>query len=1163
MAEPSIEEIVYRIRLEAQDADATIETTSQQIMRFARVAGVSLRSVSDAWKKVLKEEETLDADGNLVKVDKEIFHLIDRSLALATAFENVRRAKEKALAGQEIKGQGIIDAGIAKKNAQRSAEELQAQSIVDAGIAKRNAARTNEEKQAQAIVDAGIAKRNADRSAEELRAQEIVDAGIAKRNAARKSEEQKGQSIVDAKIAQDNALAKQAALKAEQELSAEMKRGQAIIDAGIAKKNADQKAQEALNLALQNGTATNAQYAESLRKTLSLSTQATLGGISPTSPVSPQMISQIKAGMQEIQSITGLNVDRIKAILKTAFSNIPTSGVDKAAKLLKQELGQVEQQAKKTGEAGQSMWSKFQNTTLGILVARAILGALNYVKQFFQDSLKYAQDARSQMVQLNFAESVLSKRGMDITRDELDKFIADIEAKYKYLSNLEATKVVSETAGAVAEFDVSKEQLGQLAEAIAFIQTKNKLLGKEEADAAHIINAAMDARSNFFNGMGINITETIVKEKAYAMQLAKVGDELTKQQRFQAILALLTEQTAGKQQELNDALEGTPLGNQMLLTQNYKDALGKIGEQFLTVKDNAIQFLSSFSPELADGIIGFFTSLVGEINLTINAFQKAVDGATALSDAYALLDKNRETNDAVNVQLTLSEKLWAGIWELLKQIGDALWPLETILAFLQGIGTLLATVGAAWVTFWVELTSGFDFATSLKDAGKAAGDAFITGMSQSLATGLKNEDGWLATKLKEWWKEQTGVDLDTVNVPSVPTAPKKIDTVTGETVQSTLLEEQTDLQKALEKMNEEILQSQLKLEQDMRDVAIDLGRAMVDITKEYAQKRADAERDYANKISDINRNYAEKIASIEAAQWEARQQARVDEEQREREFQNKMQELKEKFLMDLDDALHERNARQILKLIKQYNLDKTQMERQHAIEEQNARETERIQQESFERQKQAAQEARDRELEDAQIDFERKMEELKIQEDREVEAAVLKANRKLQDLERENLDRNTLIAAGLVNDFNLTQSMLGQIDQLFTDHYGYVTGVYQAMMAMLSQPIQLGAVTTSGTTTGTLPPAGGIGGTENPGMGGSNASSDMRSKFGGLSKLPIISRTKMDTNRVFSGMGGSGRSGRDGALTIDLTLSPDLEARVVKNTMDKTADVITKVRRSK
>ena len=466
---------------------------------------------------------------------------------------------------------------------------------------------------------------------------------------------------------------------------------------------------------------------------------------------------------------------------------------DQAAPQVK-KLGDETKKIPQSANDASNAMNKFWNTTLGILTARVILGALNLIKQFFRDSLKYAQDARSQMVQLNFAESVLSKRGMDITRDELDKFIADIESRYKYLSNLEATKVVSETAGAVAEFDVSKQQLGELADAIAFIQTKNKLLGREEADAAHIINAAMDARSNFFNGMGINITEAIVKEKAYKMGLVAVGEELSKQQRFQVILALLTEQTSGKQKELIEALEGTPLGNQMLLTKNYNDALGKIGEQFLSVKDNAIQFLSSFSPELSNSIIGFFTELTNEVNLSINAFQKAVDGAKALSDAYGLMDKNRDSNIAVNAQLTLSETLWKGIVYILKEIGDALWPLESILGFLQAIGALLATVTAALVTFWVEFSSGFDFVTSLKDAGKAGGEAFISGMSQALATGLKGEDGWLAEKLKSWWKEQTGVDLDALNIPTVPTAPKRNDTVTGET-KETLLAEQSDLQK--------------------------------------------------------------------------------------------------------------------------------------------------------------------------------------------------------------------------------------------------------------------------------------------------------------------------------------------------------------------------------
>ncbi len=876
---------------------------------------------------------------------------------------------------------------------------------------------------------------------------------------------------------------------------------QSYVDAGrAAQETAPQvdklvEKTEKLTTSLKNGTATVKEYSkallqqkdsgyEALSKQLSGKSIYSMSVIQP-GEVNSKVVSQVATVMREIQGITKQSTDRVRQMMRTMFPNIDTKNLDLAAQKIQNFPSKISKAFRDIG-----------NVIKGTLTAMLVFNLQQAITKLFQDSYDLAAKFRAQMVQLNFAESILSQKGMEITREELDKIIANIKEGAKYLSTLEVSSIVGEVANMAAEFGITKDQMAGVSAGIAFMNLQAKVLGKEGVDAGSTLNALGDMRSNFFNAYGINITKQAVQEKAIKMNLIEQGQELDKNTARQAAYALFIEQTAGKQDEFLASIRQTnpELAKSLELQMSMEDVKLTLGDQLLSLKAGWDEFI-----------------------LGLGGFEDATQGAKIFGDA-----------------LKFVAYILAAIWKVAMTIVGIVS--GAIAGVITGIGETIilanqlihADFKGAWATW--------------KNGGKEVGKALWEGVKA----------GW-----------ELGGDpfvfLDQITDPSVagltntPTSPEL----------PPIVEDQVELQKALEKMNEEILQSQLKLEQDMREVAIDLGRAMVDITKEYAQKRADAERDYANKISDINRNYAEKIASIEAAQWEARQQARVDEEQREREFQNKMQELKEKFLMDLDDALHERNARQILKLIKQYNLDKTQMERQHAIEEQNARETERIQQESFERQKQAAQEARDRELEDAQIDFERKMEELKIQEDREVEAAVLKANRKLQDLERENLDRNTLIAAGLVNDFNLTQSMLGQIDQLFTDHYGYVTGVYQAMMAMLSQPIQLGAVTTSGTTTGTLPPAGGIGGTENPGMGGSNASSDMRSKFGGLSKLPIISRTKMDTNKVFSGMGGNGRSGRDGALTIDLTLSPDLEARVVKNTMDKTADVITRVRRTK
>ena len=90
-----------------------------------------------------------------------------------------------------------------------------------------------------------------------------------------------------------------------------------------------------------------------------------------------------------------------------------------------------------------------------------------------------------------------------------------------------------------------------------------------------------------------------------------------------------------------------------------------------------------------------------------------------------------------------------------------------------------------------------------------------------------------------------------------------------------------------------------------------------------------------------------------------------------------------------------------------------------------------------------------------------------------------------------------------------------------------------------------------------------IGGVDNPGMGGSSVFGSSSTPKLNLAKVPSVSKANKDTRNLFSGMSAGKANNKNGRISIDLTLSPDLEARVVKNTMDKTADVMTKIRRSK
>ena len=60
-----------------------------------------------------------------------------------------------------------------------------------------------------------------------------------------------------------------------------------------------------------------------------------------------------------------------------------------------------------------------------------------------------------------------------------------------------------------------------------------------------------------------------------------------------------------------------------------------------------------------------------------------------------------------------------------------------------------------------------------------------------------------------------------------------------------------------------------------------------------------------------------------------------------------------------------------------------------------------------------------------------------------------------------------------------------------------------------------------------------------------------------------LNKTGRDVNKLFTNLSGQGGGSMDGTLEVDVTLSPDLEARIVKRSMDETAGIITRVKNSK
>lgn len=861
-----------------------------------------------------------------------------------------------------------------------------------------------------------------------------------------------------------------------------------------------------LNKKFASGRASVKEYADNIQRFASPQTIAGLKALSPEI-YDNAAIQRVKAGLLEIQQSTNQSMGRVKEIFRETFSNVPREVIDEAGKQI---------QDKMIGWSGfiRKVFTDIKavvQTAFGTLIAVGIFNALQAVSDFFTTSLKLAKDFEREMRELSLAEVLLSKAGMEVTKKDLDDLVSYIRSRYKYLSELEVTNIVG-NLGIVKDYGLETKDLQNLADVIGYMSIQAKLRG-EQIDGEKILNALLDGRANALNQYGINLSDVVIEQEAERMGMEKVNGEYSKHDKLLATISVAQKATAGNQKEFLSALDGSREGMELYNKVWLDNIKLNIGQYFLDIEFSILK--------------------AGDALRTFGKILEPIIGRT---------------------------EMFSTIWD-----GITL-PIRVIIGLLKTLATIMATASAGFITFFAEILNGVSFADAFRDAGKNMGEAFKSGFMSILDSLVGTADNAANRRLKGILSG-LGFDLDAyrANKGKSPAFPE---TPTGEGNGGGGVEQEADnLQKALDKFNQEILESQLKLQQDMEDAATELGDKLYDITVEYEQKRADAYRDYEDKIADIQRAFTDKIADIEARRAEARAKARQDEIDREREFQNKLQEMKEDFLMDLDDALHARDARQILKLIRQYELEKKQAERKHELDKKSAAEDAKLRDKQFAADRKRAEDERKAKMAEALADFNAKIAKLALDESLERTAARLKYERELRDLEKAQKDRLEIVAANLVNEFKLTEKGLQAILKLYSSYYSNVYGIYQAMRAMM--------VGMSGGMTPTYNPPGG-GGTSGGGGGGgvdmmaeggtiiANRPTTVTFGEAGLEAGTFvpIGRTGRDVNKVFSNLSGGG-AGADGKVSIELLLSPDLESRIVRNTLNKTAEVFTRVQRSK
>jgi hypothetical protein len=334
--------------------------------------------------------------------------------------------------------------------------------------------------------------------------------------------------------------------------------------------------------------------------------------------------------------------------------------------------------------------------------------------------------------------------------------------------------------------------------------------------------------------------------------------------------------------------------------------------------------------------------------------------------------------------------------------------------------------------------------------------------------------------------------------------------------------------------------------------------------EDFGIKRDRLNEDYALKREDILRDSNKKIADIQA-------KSRQKELNEEAKFQEKMRQLREKFLFSLEDALRERDARQVLRLQRQFQMDK-----QALINENDLRKKER--REDAARQLKEAIDDRNERLrlleEERQLKLARQKEDFDLKRQRAEEDH----QRELADIARQADERLALfveeaVEAGVISE-EAAAMLLGTLTEfygsggLFDNLYSantasMLTNAQNQLAGMASvisgaMTMQAAVASAAASVRANLASIGGSYGNGRIGGLREDAGNVVTpsSIYGGQIPISAFTPPSIPTSGFSGGSQG-------GDLRVMLELSPDLEARIVNESLNEISSTINTIARER
>lgn len=824
--------------------------------------------------------------------------------------------------------------------------------------------------------------------------------------------------------------------------------------------------------------------------------------------------------------------------------------------------------------------ASFSSLAVGIGAALGI-SAINLVRNFFQSFINYCKEAIQSgyelakgLYQINVGVNALRRAGTDITFIDVLQQLQKLKSEFGIFATKDLVVGASAFLNLNRDMGFTKKQLFDLQEAVATLAVVN---GRAMDEVQKTVALALS--SGYTEGLqrlGVSINRVTIAEEAARLGYAKSYMALTEQQRALATYNLILEKTAVYSDDLLQYQKTLP-GAIDATTAAITDATSKTGQNLLDLK-----YLWG---QLRLAVVNYISAATEAANLKPISIPELPK--TALQNIWSEL-RNPFFGIMQGVHyLSTMKRNWEEIKQIVKDfINDEGKALANVFKSSSGqVKEFLDSINKIKNIFVSVLspaiTPFYNSLVTIKEIFSTLGDKASDTLDQ-----IAKKFQWLMPFITPFKEVIEG--MSKILYPGTQeTTPPEVTPRTN----PILTDEQIS---AVENAGQRIIDIQTQYDIDRRDLAIDLQRDLAQIEAEGQDKLVEIDASHAQKMLDIANKTSEQIRQAgdkyaldvqqawddyysnvsSAAEKHTNKLLKIEED-----YQEKLLRIKEGFMMDLEGALEQRDARQVLRLIKQYNLDRTQATRER---DQNLKEEER----GYKEQLNELNRQRNDRLKKLKEEFELRTAELIRQRDRELALEIEAYTKKrleqqhqndvdrgereqryqedLDDLDLHLQDRIKELSTSMIAESKITANGMQMMFDTIKTYigpggatlklYDYFVGYAQAAMAAA-----MGATAGGFNNLMFLPPTipspathakGGIEVANKPttavfGDEGTEVALflPLRDLLGGLAsgknKLPQVS---------------SGKS-KD-KMQIEVLLSPDLEGRIVDKTLSATADVV-------